>query len=1499
MTYKTFNCLFNAFQPFVTTRNSATSSPPSSMAGSPPSFPSKEVFLTPRSKIKAMMAALDDSDGEDVMTKSAGETKLDKVQLTPRTRVKNMLAKLGQSEGMDASNQSGEEDLAREGEDKEEEMEKDDDESVVVAPRGKLAARLQAQQVVDSPVEAGPKTSKADSAKEGVGSQISQPNEGGQASPSSRSDAQEEERPLGLTKNILARRKAPSEESSQGESENEATEPAGITRKFLTRPKASTAASDSNSSPFRAATKRKPPTKSLTGLASPKSREVTPQREPGSGLFLTPTPTKRSPLVEVSQNGDSDSDLPDDPQADPRFLALVAKKRAERQARNAEEEKKRAERYARLDDQSKKTSSKNRGVSAGSPEDSDDSAIDKKLTQQARPTRKASKKAIEEMNRETQRMARNLQLAHQAKTKKKITKDSLLARFNFGSSKFAEATIAMTNSSSTIGSPAPVSDGDVISEQTTPPTSPPKTDCEIPKLQPRKMDTSSQYEAVEELSRMYTDDELLSMEDMFTQAAKRIDKGKGVNKSLLNSAITEPTPRGGKGKGVDKSLLNSTLAEKQKKSKFSKPSIRVRPPPRPSNSDKRLLDSDSDLEIISAKKTGNKSRKLDIFDRLPAQKAVETHGLQTLRALAQLESPSKLKSKTKSKMTTREMQISLQQRARQQAAKERADKIKDLKDRGITIQTVEDRERNELEIEDMLEKARQEGDDLAKKEKKQAKEERLENGDVDALGDTSDEDEDYDDADIELSGSEEVQEDEEVEEDADEEMSDTDDEHDGGVLLDDGNNLIDGEALETEDDDDDSMVADDEVELDIPATHQTKRRGHVNRIVDDEDDEDAKLKSTDPIEISSPKNPFIPNFPNSSNSGIMGLSQAFAATMAESQSQGDNDYGAADDEQDSLAFLQGMPEPNFPMMNFVETDSFVPNSQPYPEAEVNLHLSQLETNPNNLPRDSEPPMTQLPWQPTPDQGFQITPAPRRFRSPSPTAPPSTIDTVIVEPESIETVIKKKGKLRRGTEMAAYSTHVEDSVTTDSRIYDVTGIVDVSAFDILKRGAEQKARLDEFDKKESRAKEMVEEQAEESEDEYQGLGGASDDGSGDEEDAEVLKMIDEAEVDVDERQLAAFHAGKERDDEEKVIQKIYKDIKSGALRRKRGAGVNSDLDDSSDEERRRVEAKRAKHAREMKALLNNSDVAKIADDKKKSAFLRTIEDQDDDDSVDFLEDEEPTQPSISVPDSQTLDSQDSPDIPDPGAEVTGTKRKRPLQESILDTINRTRPPPNPRRTHNNLKKPASFAETRKYISELVEGVDYVAETFIAGSSDSEAEFEDHENLIDSAIDAERENQAQAAANTTTSGMTNPRRTNNPIIDRLSLKRADSSSSTSTTTTISGGRLAFHNPSTSSSTLTSKIPSLLRRATTQNTDYNAQHGITTAPDRANNSSGSGGNDGVLKKGGSKKSSVNYFAREEERRKARAVKGDNIGEGKAWMKFANVGARGLGGLEGGAWE
>lgn len=122
----------------------------------------------------------------------------------------------------------------------------------------------------------------------------------------------------------------------------------------------------------------------------------------------------------------------------------------------------------------------------------------------------------------------------------------------------------------------------------------------------------------------------------------------------------------------------------------------------------------------------------------------------------------------------------------------------------------------------------------------------------------------------------------------------------------------------------------------------------------------------------------------------------------------------------------------------------------------------------------------------------------------------------------------------------------------------------------------------------------------------------------------------------------------------------------------------------------------------KALLENENVGKIAGDKKKAAFLRAIEDRDEEDEegMEFLderggENEGESQDlqgaTQEIPESQIVEKNDVPTI-------AGQKRKRPLQESGPSTINR----PAPRERRSKIaKRPATLAEIRESLSFLTE------------------------------------------------------------------------------------------------------------------------------------------------------------------------------------------------------
>lgn len=263
-------------------------------------------------------------------------------------------------------------------------------------------------------------------------------------------------------------------------------------------------------------------------------------------------------------------------------------------------------------------------------------------------------------------------------------------------------------------------------------------------------------------------------------------------------------------------------------------------------------------------------------------------------------------------------------------------------------------------------------------------------------------------------------------------------------------------------------------------------------------------------------------------------------------------------------------------------------------------------------------------------------------------------------------------------------------------------------------------------------------------------------------------------------------------------------------------------------------KRREFAKMRKALLENENVSKIAEDPKKLAFLRAIEDRADHDDLDFLD--RPAEDSFRVePDTQEdPESKSQIALPEP----TLGKRKRPLQESVPNKGN-MRPPPSARRTQAP-KKPATLAEIRESVSFLIEEPGSMNVAPDPSSSASEDEFNPRD---------ETQHNPRSRRNP------NP----NPIIDRLSLKRAESATASSTS------RLAFHDPSTTNSSIGGfKVPSLLRRATT--TDLAVEnHGITTMATATTERAAGGGEKGdFVRRGGTKKSSVNYFARELEKNK-----------------------------------
>ncbi|KAL2355195.1 MRC1-like domain-containing protein [Cryomyces antarcticus] len=1124
-------------------------------------------------------------------------------------------------------------------------------------------------------------------------------------------------------------------------------------------------------------------------LSTPRARRSSP------GLFVSPgahSPASESLAV---LDDESDSDLPRSPTAQSRLQELVARKREERHSKEAVEKKKQ---------QARRKASK---VATTAETDSEDEGLaGRKLTQQARPTRKASKKALEEMNRETQRMSRNMQLAHQAKTRTKVTKEDLFSIFNFRQPQkqpeeaaldiesITTARVALTVSSDV--EPSPVKD--------TPPTSPPRLEDRTPKL---RMGIE-----VVDVDTFGAEEEFPTLEEALSQLRNKVGKGKA-------SAYLAESPL--------------AFAKPERPKKVTNPrQIRIHPPSKLLHAPQEESDSD-DLEIIQ--------NRFAVFDRVPAQKASEARALLVQRALAHISSPSRTRSKNgKPSMTPSELQASLQRRAREQAKREREEKLKELRARGIIIQTEEEREKEHLEFENLLEKARKDAEDLGKKEKSAAKKDGGALIEGDGLSDSGDEEDgDWQDSDedkaqdgeeaaVELSGSEEEESmasDEEVES---EEEADTEE----------TGHLLDTAAVEAADEDEDVPSTGKE-HSDEEAEFAPVNRGKSRniRVVVDEDDEEERVREAEDeaTSRSGPVDDPAAAFGfNTTRIAPLGLAQMFAGTMADSQSQTERSNTIPDNidpEEDSLAFLRHLPSATLPefeatiadeSQDLMVNDSQVPHSQGQ-SAEVSSTTQEMILEYTQAGCQSQYTATEMELpDPTQDLGFETSRSPVKVPPP----PHSTIDTVMLP--IVETpIVKKKGRLRRRTEMIPIPSDVDEEANSDDE--DKEFDISANAFDVMRKAAAKPAEPD-FDKKKSEAKGMVHEQAEESEDEYAGLGGASDDEGGNVEvDEETRAMIDEGEVDVDEREIAAFFADKERADDEKGIERLYKDLQNGGLRRKRGADF--DISDSEDDGEERRRKKQREFARMRKALLEDEKVGKIAADPKKAAFLRAIEDRELDEDLDL-----PNEPDgvASQPIVRSQEgSEGENEVLVPGSIQESVRVKRPLDANPTAA---NRLPAKFRRTNHGNRRPATLDEIRESVSFLIEQPGVVPESQLSGyESDGDDEVVD-------------ENEGQRRDEDGTATHREPFQSRRPIvIDRLSLKRL------ATTSTILGtGVLAFHAPSTTNAP-GFKIPSLLRRATINLTN------VTTTSERSTTSK----EEVAVRRGGSKKSSINYAAREAERR------------------------------------
>ncbi|KAI0434346.1 MRC1-like domain-containing protein [Xylaria sp. FL1042] len=1367
--------------------------------------------LTPRSKLKAMLAAVDDGSSDDESTGPIDT----KTLFTTIDKTKQKL-------NAEPSSQDDSTD------------EDEDEDSDIVRPRGRLAARMHANF-----------TTKADQSS---GSPSDTPRRARQ----------------GRTPHSTAEQgtvvREPSLRVVEDDDENDVVAPS---RRRLIRP-------DRDSTP---------------------DATVSVDRHSSPSLFASRSPHKPTD-VDRDLDVSDDDDMPIDLSKNARFKALVEKKRKERLDREAEEERKRVERAQRVGENvSDEFDADEDDVSDISDDDGG-----RKLTQEvSRPTRKASKKALEDMNRETQRLSRSLQLAHEAKTKKKISKDTLFKRFNFRAEGYITDIENKQTTSSRPTTPGSIHQTDAeLENDGTPPSSPPSA----AKAGPDQATTAISI-SKEQISIPKDESKNLLLEN----AQSQLNSHYKVKEKSVDSAVP-------------------TLENKQSITKKPVRQFRVKLPH--AQMDTVMTNSDDELEITKPEK----KHKLDaVFSRIPEGKAQESTGMKMLRNLAHLSSPPKNPARGRNvqpSMTFSELHMSLQQRAKAQAKLERERRLEFLRSKGVVIQSAEEREREQEQVEDIVARARQEVEEIMMREREEAKRNRKEkeqSGEMDPLA--------WDDSDDDSFQDNEGEEPEEAEfSGSEEDENDNDDGSVAGIEEDSHKAMFvdEAEEVQSEDEEAPTPASDDFSDEDIEAIKHSiapqprRAKKHVQIISDDEDEgglestpkpKSILFKSPSIPGSGSPKPPtsvlrsatktFIPGLPIAAAAPAgLGLTQIFAGTMDDSQVES---VGG------SQVFMPSLDQ--FPDSQFSATagqsqgNNTTPSSQLTQRADtqgretqtqgLQLHYTQSQAHGFDSLVQADATQGSDFLEPTQDCGFQdFTPLKQRFIDP----PRSTAGTVLLTDTQDEATIqesplmRKRGKFLRRVDLATFnstfpSTEVAESPKRVS-VVETSGlagkeITRPDAFRLMDKAARREKRLKrKFDKKKSKAVEMIEEQAEESEDEYAGLGGADGEGSSDEDEELAKEMIDDTgNNDGDAAKLAGLFADRERAADAAQVDKLFRDITTGMLRKRRrgGDGHDFDLSDSDDGGEARRRMKRRQFAKMQKALFADERIGKIAENPRNAAFLKSIEDMNDDDEWNF--DENFAETTSSGDDSQSQNaSQADQSIPDSQPPIIGRKRSRTQDHA-------RRPSPNERRT-KEWARPSSIAEVRRSLSTLLDEPNTSAGSIVPATeigSDSDGEEErpltSHSNKENCRAD---------------------RHTRGAVVDRITLKR-NSSSSLSTGSTSTTAKLAFTAPSTTGSGF--KVPALLRRATTNSTKLSSNPNLSaSASSNVSQTSASGnsgslnkaanfGEDGKLKKNAGKRSGINYFAHENERR-AKVADAEKRREAKKW-KGAEGRSKVVGGLFG----
>ena len=363
-----------------------------------------------------------------------------------------------------------------------------------------------------------------------------------------------------------------------------------------------------------------------------------------------------------------------------------------------------------------------------------------------------------------------------------------------------------------------------------------------------------------------------------------------------------------------------------------------------------------------------------------------------------------------------------------------------------------------------------------------------------------------------------------------------------------------------------------------------------------------------------------------------------------------------------------------------------------------------------------------------------------------------------------------------------------------------------------------------------------------------------------------------------------------------MAKLLQDITTGALRRRKGADDDLDLDDPADELLARRREKQRDFARMRRALLADDKVNEIDENPKKAAFFKAIEDRDDEDDVDldFLEYEKQDASQEESPSQEV--APEGQQQQGPATSDSDNKRKRPLEPSAEDIANR--PPPHLRRKPASAmsKKPATLAEIRETVSFLTETHEYDSfheDAAVEGEEDHAEQMDEDQPETPAEDDgAAPNNPKEDSFIPRTHNHNHPRRTRGPVVDRLALLRQ--ASSNSATTASASTRFAFHAGAGKdpAANIGFRPPPLLRKTTNGSS---ASGSSSSAADSRRAAKAPPGGAAISKKG-----AVNYYTAAREQERERSIRAKERSGGSNIAALLNKhGSNRLGALGKGQWD